>query len=270
MTRIQKIILIVLAVLDVLVIGAMAIFIVSSISNLPQVTPLPTQVARVTETLPPTWTPTPAATATPTLPPLPTRTPRATRTPFPTSTPRPTATPGPIEIQNADFDMIMPNRISGWEWDAYVNYRPGDTYDPHASYAEPMFMSADDPARWINGSTLKIETIRWLKFRAWIYQPVTVTTGSTAYFRVKANAYSSIDSLVMGAGINPYGDDCERARWSEVDINQEDGVVTITSPRVTVGEQGFVTVCLFAEPNYPDVNNAAFFDQAELIVSPPP
>ena len=26
-----------------------------------------------------------------------------------------------------------------------------------------------------------------------------------------------------------------------------------------------VTVCIYAEPTYPHVNNAAFFDQAELI-----
>lgn len=267
MTRNQKIILIVLAVLDVVVIGAMAITIFTNQQQLPAVTLAPTQIASATSI--PTWTPTVTETPAPTLPARPTRTPRATGTPFPTSTPLPTPTPGPIELENPDFDLLLPNRIPGWEWDAYVNYRPGEDYDPQSSYAEPMFMPADDPARQINGSTLKIETIRWLKFRAWVYQPVTVTAGSTAYFRVRANAYSSIDSLVLRAGVNPYGEGCDRARWGTVEINQEDGIVTITSPRVTVGEAGRVTVCLFAEPNFPDVNNAAFFDRAELIVSSP-
>jgi hypothetical protein len=173
-------------------------------------------------------------------------------------------------LVNADFDMLMPNRIPGWQWDAYVNYQPGDEYDPQESFAEPLFEAADDPVRRINGSTLKIETIRWLKYQAWVYQTVSVTTGSSVYFQVKANAYSSIDDIIMGAGVDPRGGEgCDGAEWNRVTINQDDGVVTITSPRVTVREKGAVTACLYAEPRYPDVNNAAFFDQAELIASPP-
>ncbi len=273
MTRIQKIILIVLAVVDLVVIGVMAVLVFTSMQALPNVTPLPlptTEIAAATREVIPTWTPTATSTPAGTPLPLPTRTPRPTRTPFPTASPSPTATPAPVELENPEFDMLMTNRIPGWQWDAFINYRPGETYDPHNSYAEPMFMAADDPLRRISGSTLKIETIRWLKFRAWVYQPITVTPGSTVYFRVKANAFSSIDTLVLRAGVNPYGEGCNRARWGEVDINQDDGIVTITSPRVVVPEPGRITVCLFAEPNYPDVSNAAFFDQAELIVAPPP
>ncbi len=269
MSRNQKLLLGILAVLDLIVIAGLAVVVISGLQRQPMVpTVVPTPTMTVTPLDIPTWTPTTTSTPAPTLLPQPTRTPRPTRTPFPTSTPTPLPTPGPVELQNPDFDRLTFNNIPGWQWDAFVNYQGGD-YDPQNSYAQPDFTAADDPVRRINGSTLKIETIRWLKFRAFVYQPVTVTAGSTAYFQVKANAFSSIDELIMRAGIDPNGGEgCAGARWGEAIIDQSDGIVTITSPRVIVGESGRVTVCLFAEPRYPDVNNAAFFDQAELVVAP--
>jgi len=271
LSRNQKLILAVMAILDVLVVGALVTVIIRSVQQ-PSVlvTLAPTPTPTLTRRSIPTWTPTVTSTPPPTLPSEPTRTPPPTRTPRPTHTPTPLPTPGPVELENPEFDGLSFNNIPGWKWDAFVNYRAGAEYDPQNSYADPTFTLADDPLRRINGSTLKIETIRWLKFRAFVYQQVTVTTGSTAYFRVKANAFSSIDQLILRAGIDPNGGDgCEGARWGEAIIDQDDGIVTITSPRVIVGETGRVTVCLFAEPRYPDVNNAAFFDQAELIVAPP-
>ena len=41
-----------------------------------------------------------------------------------------------------------------------------------------MFNDADDPLRQIDGSTLKVETVRWLKFRTWVHQTVSVTVGT--------------------------------------------------------------------------------------------
>ncbi len=180
-------------------------------------------------------------------------------------------TPAPVELVNPDFDLLLTNRIPGWQWDAYINYQPGGDYDPATSYAEPMFSAADDPVRRIHGSTLQIETIRWLKFRAWVYQTVSVTTGSLVTFQIDAGAFSSIDSLLVRAGVDPEGNEgCQEAVWgTEQAINQDSGVVTLRSRQVTVGESGRVTVCFFAEPRYPDVNNAAFFDRAQLTVLPP-
>ncbi len=274
MNRTQRIIVLVLGLIDLVVIGVMFVVVMSSMmSRQTTITPVPTRVARATAISIPTWTLTAAPTTQPTELPRPTRTPEPTRTPFPTRTPLPTPTPTPlppVELLNAEFDLIMPNRIPGWEWDADINWRSGEPYDPQYSYAEPMFTMADDPARRINGSTLKIETGPWLKFRAWMYQTVTVTAGSSVYFQVKANAFSSIDKLIMRAGIDPGGRaGCAGARWGEKIISQADGIVTIASPRVAVGATNRVTVCIFAEPTYPDTNNAAFFDQAELIVRSP-
>jgi len=206
---------------------------------------------------------------------------------------------GPIPLEGAEFDYVLPNRIPGWTWYAYVNYKGGD-FDPQNSFAEPVFTAADDPVRQIHGATLKVETIRWLKFRTWVYQTVTVTVGSTVQFSIKAQAFSSLDRLIVKAGIDPTGQPhCDNAKWGDPQqINQDSGIVTLVSPKVVVAAPpvtvtptatpdpreretpastaevptaplGRVTVCFYAEPTYPHINNAAFFDQAELIAIPP-
>jgi hypothetical protein len=185
-----------------------------------------------------------------------------------------------VTLAGAGFDFLMPNRIPGWKWDAYINYRSGDDYSPESSYAEPVFTAADDAVRQINGSTLKIETVRWLKFRTWVHQTVTVTAGSTVQFQIKAKAYSSLDSVIVKAGVDLSGvENCYNARWgTEMRINQDSGMVTLTSPRASVpavdeesddANYGRVTLCFYAEPAFPHINNAAFFDEAELMVTPP-
>jgi hypothetical protein len=317
LTGVQKLILIVLAIIDVAVIAVMGSVVIAS-SRAPASVIAPTQTATAfpSATLPATWTPTPTTTPVATLPSRATTTPSPTPTAYPTYTPipatiTPTLTitptpvpPRPVRLEGADFDYIMPNRIPGWTWDAFVNYKPGDAADPEKSYAEPYFESADDPERQIQGNTLKVETVRWLKFRTWVHQTVTVTAGSQVQFQIQAKAYSSLDALIVKAGIDPTGSgNCFNASWgSAIRINQDSGTVLLTSPLVTapryidpneivieappddmdeedLGDEretappevqlGRVTVCFFAEPTYPHINNAAFFDVAKITVRPP-
>jgi hypothetical protein len=295
LSRTQKIILLVLAFLDFVVIGGLAAVVITS-SRVPAQAP-PTATTGATRRVVATWTPQPTETPRPTLPARLTNTPAPTGTPVPTPTPTETPTPRPPEpvvLNGADFDFIMPNRIPGWAWDAYVNYKDGDEYEPESSYAEPLFTAADDPAREINGRTLKIETIRWLKYRAWVHQTITLTAGSRVTFQIRAKAFSSLDRLIVKAGIDPTGaGHCYDAVWgAEKRINQDDGTVLLSSPQVVVraqesdaesvdeeeredaditpeATQGRVTLCFFAEPTYAHINNAAFFDRAELTVAPP-
>ena len=306
--------MLVLAVLDFAVICGLVGLVVNELRRPVALPPMPTPLPSPTYTPEeaPTWTPTITPTPRPTLPSQPTRTPTPTSTPRPTETPTPTPTLAPIKpvtLEGPEFDFIMPNRIPGWEWDAYLNYKPGDDFDPEDSYAEPLFTAADDPVRQINGATLKVETQRWLKFRTWVHQTVTVPVGSEVMFEIKAKAFSSIDSLIVKAGIDLTGaENCFRAEWGqEMRINQGSGTVTLASPSLIVqeaeeddeatatptplphgeeseeeegeGEEegpppsqiqyGKVTVCFFAEPVLPHVNNAAFFDQAKLTVERP-
>lgn len=303
LTRFQKTILVILGILDILVIGGMAIVVfttmrtpASTLPVSPTATPVPTREVKAK------WTVTPSPTLRATIPPQPSRTATPTMTPFPTITPSPvppTATPTPVPpivLNNGGFDMLMPNRIPGWTWDAYVNYKQGDATNSESSYAEPFFMAADDPGRQIEGSTLKIETIRWLKYRAWVHQTITITAGIDVFFQVQTNAFSSLDRVIVKAGIDPTGaGNCYDALWGvEQRINQDDGIMTLTSPVVRIapaetdpvtptaeldhGEEeppateeykvqyGRVTVCIYAEPSYPHINNAAFFDEAEIVI----
>ncbi len=311
LTRRQKLVLLVLAILDFVVICGLVGLVVNELQRPVAPPPTPTPAPTDTPDVAPTWTPTITPTPRPTLPAQPTRTPTPTSTPRSTETPTPTPTPAPLKpvtLEGAEFDFVMPNRIPGWEWDAYINYKPGDDFNPENSYAEPLFTAADDPVRQINGATLKVETQRWLKFRTWVHQTVTAPVGSEVTFEIKAQAFSSIDSLIVKAGIDLTGaEDCFHAEWGqEMRINQDSGTVTLVSPSLIVlettaeeeatatptplphGEEseedmedeedgppasqpryGKVTVCFFAEPVLPHVNNAAFFDQAKLTVERP-
>ena len=288
MSRTQKLILAGMALLDVIVLCAMAAVVVSSLRNLPAPAkggPAPTATLFSTATRPPTWTPTPSPTSHPTGTARPTRTATGTPTPVATlpsktptvahsPTPTPTVTPVANLLENPSFDGIEENDIPGWWTGAYVNWEFGDELDPGNSYATPRFHAADNPAQRISGSTLQIDTVDWVKLRAWVYQTITVTAGSRVTFRVRAAAVvpDQAGGYFLKAGIEPDGGDgCDDAEWGEEQhVNQRDGVVTLISPEVLVEEEGPITVCMFAETQYAQVWHAAFLDEAELTVLPQP
>jgi hypothetical protein len=288
MTRGQQIILLALGLLLVGVIGALAF----TLLNQPDSeSPVPTRAVLVeTHTQPPvaalaqstaaaTWTP--AATRTP----PPTSTPRgtSTATPLPTITRTfaPTFTPKPTEIVtetavvtgtsdliNPGFEGVTSDNIPGWSWWAADNFTPGGDYNPDTSFDTPLFKLADDPIRRIKGSTLQIDATQHLKFKVYVYQTVPVSPTTQVRFEVQAGAYSDTGAVRLGAGILPNGGtDCEGARWSEIlHLDQEGGVQRIVAPPVSAGNSGDVTVCLYAEPLYAAVSNAAFFDEAKLTL----
>jgi hypothetical protein len=151
-----------------------------------------------------------------------------------------------------------------------VNWSPGDEFDASTAYAAPRFHQADDPRQWISGPTLQIDTEPWVKLRAWVFQSVEMDPGTRVDFEVRAMGFvkDQAGGYILKAGIDPEGGGgCEAARWSQESVyNQGAGVVTLTSPAVTVGQEGLVTVCMFAETQYAQVYHAAFFDDASLNV----
>jgi hypothetical protein len=192
-------------------------------------------------------------------------TPSATPTPSQTPTPAPTIVVRP-RLQNPGFEGIRDNIIPGWRWWAYDNY--SGVYDPDNSYDTPLFKQADDPTRFINGPTLQIDAAAFLRFKVHVFQVTSIPTNTRVRFQVSAGAYADNEGINLAAGIDPNGGpNCNNARWGEVSAtSQADGVVRLLSPDVTVGFSGQATVCLLAEPLSPAVNNAAFFDDAQLIV----
>jgi hypothetical protein len=296
MTKGQQIVLVVIIVLLFGVTGALALVLLNSQKAAPPalvptlaIQPASTTAAWPTDTpapivAPPTWTLPPTRTS------YPTNTPRATHTATspptitptfaPTFTPRPTqevtsSLPGPtatVGLQNPGFEGVTNEDIPGWSWWAEDNFTPGGDYNPDTSYETPLFKLADDRARIINGPTLQIDAVQHLKFKVHVFQTVPVTPTASVGFQVQAGAYSGSGIIQLAAGIDPDGGpDCNNARWSDiVPLNQEQSVRTIVAPEVTAGHEGKVTVCLYAEPLYAAISNAAFFDDAELIVSSEP
>lgn len=272
MSKKQRLVVIVLGILDCLVFAcllAAMVFTPRLMTSAP--TPTPTLSPTPTNTLEPTYTPTPTFTPAPTRTPLPTATSIPSPTPvvFPTRTPTPT--PQVELLQNAGFEQIYSDMVPGWEFAADVNWQPGDLFDPNTSYGAPYFKRADDPARYINGATLQIESAhQYVKFRVTLYQTVELPAGTRVQFAAKAGGFSSSGAIIIRIGIDPRGRPaCQGGLWSEdTPIDQNRGVVELRSPRATVGDEGRVTVCLFAEPQYAVVSKAAYFDDAELLILP--
>jgi hypothetical protein len=229
-----------------------------------------------TPTIPPTWTYTPTSSP---ISPTPTRTRRPSPTPSPTRTviptftpsPTPTLTPEPVELVNAEFNDVLPDRVPGWETAAVVNWEPGQVSDPASSFAPPEFRLADDARRRIRGSTLQIQTYQWVKFNVTLYQTIEVPPDSRVEFEIYAGAYSDEGAIDVRAGIDGNGGAaCQGGVWTDqLYIDQSSGAVVLSPPGTTAGPDGRVTVCFSAETQYAATHNAAFFDAASLTVTPP-
>jgi len=268
MSRKKWLILAALALADLIVLGAMATVVIRSLIR-PVSTPASlSTLPPPTATVPATWTPTLSPTPRPTRTPRPTEVPTQTSTPWPTLSPTPPPTLAPVALENFTFEGVGENFIPGWQTGAYVNWVAGEDFDPATSYAAPRFHQADDPRQWIDGPTLQIDTVPWVKLRAWVFQTVAVEPGSRVRFQVRAMGFvaDTHARYILKAGVDPNGGaGCEAARWgSEKIVNQDDGIVELVSPQVLAGTGGRVTVCMFAEPQFAQVYHAAFFDDASL------
>ena len=293
MTRGQQLVLIVMVIMLLGVTAVLAFTLINTddaASAVPTLAVLPAATAAlgsagnasIASDAPPTWTPESTRT------PLPTDTPRATNTaaPPPTITPTflPTFTPRPTELvtstpevvtatatlENPGFTGIAGDNIPGWSWWAEDNFEPGGDYVPDRSFDTPLFKQADDPARFITGPTLQIDAVQHLKFKTHVYQTVIVSPTQSVGFRARAGAFSDSGSVMVSAGIDPAGGQgCGNARWGEIlYLDQAGAVQSLVAPNVVAGASGRVTVCLYAEPLYAAVSNAAFFDDARLAVGP--
>jgi hypothetical protein len=274
-SRNKWLIVVALALANVVVLGAMTVVVIRSLTRpapAPASVPTPVASPQPPVTSPPTWTPTLSPTPQSTPTPSPTGTPTQTPTPWPTPTATLPPTPAAAPLENPTFEGVLENFIPGWQTGAFVNWAPGDEFDAATSYAAPRFHQADDPRQWIDGPTLQIDTVPWVKLRAWVFQTVNVGPGSRVQFRVCAVGFvkETAGGYILKVGVDPDGGEgCEAAQWgAEQIVNQNDGVVELISPKVVVGQAGQVTVCMFAETQFAQVYHAAFFDDAVLTVWP--
>lgn len=281
MSRKQLLVIILLGLADCIILGGLvAVMVLTPRFVGPRATPTGQPVAyeTATPTLPPTWTPTASPTPAPTQTPRPTQTRPPTRTPaptifIPTNTPTPTPTPQPIRVTNGTFDSIHDYSIPGWEVSAFQNWNPGDEFIPEVSYYIPHFKAADDVRRFIDGNTLQIEPgHQYLRFNVTVYQIVEIAPDTVVRFQIQAGGFSTSGGMRVRAGIDARGRAaCDGGRWSATQvIDQTMDVITLRTPDVTVGTEGRVAVCFFAEPEYSASSMAAYFDNAEIrVVSQP-
>lgn len=283
MTTGQKLILVVLAV--ILILLAVVALVVTGANRAKEAeptiaksintwTPVPPSATPIF--IPPTWTlePTPTRRPTDTPTSLPTNTPLPSPSPtfVPTFTPRPTATPTPTlpKVFNPTFDGLSNFVIPGWSWWALDNYEPGGAYDPATSYETPLFKAADDYDRIINGSTLQIEGASYVRFKVHVYQTIEAEPGLNVRFQAKGGGWASDNAgVILMVGIDRHGNDgCQSAQWGEMKrADAANSPVFLLSPNIIVGQEGKITVCLYAEPQYAVVKNSAFFDDAEVVVN---
>lgn len=199
-------------------------------------------------------------------PPTPTKAPTPTRTATPTLF-GPNTT---LRLRNPGFEGIQENFLAGWNWWAENNFEDREQYDPGTSFDTPLFRQADDPNGIINGATLQIDATAFVKYRIHIFQTVSVPPAITVRFQASAKAHSDSGGIMLAAGIDPDGgSDCTQARWGDVlTVDQATGTVRLVAPDVAVGNEGLVTICLYAETILPAYRNTAFLDSAVLIANP--
>jgi hypothetical protein len=196
---------------------------------------------------------------------VPTHTPSPTPTPTAVALPTPTPAPPP-KLVNGTFDGIQTNYVPGWQRWADKTCESKDDY-PNCR-DKPLYKQADDAVREISGPTLQIDAPGYVYFRAGVFQIVSVPPGTRVLATVQARAYSSNGNIRVHVGIDANGTaSCDGADWGpHADLNQDVDIVTLTTREQVAGNGAKITVCLFAETSHPAHSNAAFFDNAELVI----
>ncbi len=184
-------------------------------------------------------------------------------------------------LQNPSFE----GGTGGWDtWSHQVEVMQSDNKkqpDLDQSYYAPTFMTSEQ--KWDkegegNGAGA-LSGEKWRKFRAGFRQQVDVPAGARVQFSVWVNELCQADDgsrcgVVLKAGIDPSGGTDWQSggiQWVGTEIANSK-YVQLVSPEVTVGASGKVTVYTWGEPKEPVLYNAAYFDEANLVVTaaPPP
>lgn len=126
------------------------------------------------------------------------------------------------------------------------------------------------------GAAGSVSGRQYTRFRAGFFQTAYVAPGSRVGFTVWVNGLCEDElqqrcPVLLRAGIDPYGGtdwQSPNVQWVEVEISDQQYKILI-APQVQAPD-GRVTVFLWGEPRYPFIYNAAYFDDATLVVTVPP
>lgn len=188
-------------------------------------------------------------------------------------------------LQNPRFEQGLEGWTSWYYEDIVMNKDKGQTASPdlQLSLYQPYFMVSEH--KWDRETRGKGEDTaaagavsgrHYTRFRAGFFQSVYVAPGSRVGFTVWVNGFCEDEGqgkcpVLLRAGIDPYGGTDWRSpniQWVDVQVSDQQYKMLIT-PQVQVPD-GRVTVFLWGEPRYPVLYNAAYFDDATLVVTVPP
>lgn len=185
-------------------------------------------------------------------------------------------------LQNPTFE----NSLAGWNsWYYDHIVMMGDKRNQpnlDLSFYPPDFILSE--SKWDYESAGKderrsaaaISGLHYTKFRGGLYQTVYVAPGSRVRFSVWMNGLCEDDKqtrcpVILRAGIDPTGGtdwQSNNIRWVETQIGNQQ-YRQLTPPDVQV-PNGTVTVFIWGEPRFPVLYNAAYADDASLVVTVPP
>jgi len=184
-------------------------------------------------------------------------------------------------LQNPNFEQGLEG-WHGWYYENIIMPPNGKEPNLHLSFYPPDFITSEP--KWDKRGDKEGERVaaavsglHYTKFRAGLYQTVDVPSGSRVRFSVWVNGFCEDDKktrcpVILRAGIDPTGGtdwQSDSVQWVETQISNQQYEL-LTPPEVQVGRNGRVTVFAWGEPRYPVLYNAAYFDEASLVVTVPP
>jgi hypothetical protein len=187
-------------------------------------------------------------------------------------------------LQDPSFEQAASGNWKWQWWKHEITVNNSDNkkeIDLNNSFFSPSFMPSatkwDKESGGTSGVAGELSGVQGRKFQAGYYQTIAVAAGSRVRFSVYANGFC-VDNIgnkcdvIVRAGIDPDGNDpgengnfASSVQWT--DSATHENWVALTAPEVTVGPSGKVTVLLWGEPKWPYLYNAAYFDEASLVVT---
>jgi LysM repeat protein len=174
---------------------------------------------------------------------------------------------GSVALGNASFEQGTTNGWVFWSKPEEI-VKIGKDLDINNSWYTPMFVPNQDSSRVHSGGQALEINNEYRRWRGGVYQTVSATPGTKVIFRIWAQGYTTTgQKMIVRAGIDPNGGtSVDAATWGGTAWPGE-SYLQVSTPEVTVGGGGRVTVFTLAEAPSPDQKTAIFFDDASLEIT---
>ncbi|MBN1889915.1 MAG: LysM peptidoglycan-binding domain-containing protein [Thermoflexales bacterium] len=174
---------------------------------------------------------------------------------------------GSVTLSNAGFEAGTTNGWNFWSKPEEI-VKVGKDIDMNNSWYTPMFVPNQIGNRVHSGGQALEINNEYRKWRGGVYQTVSATPGTKVIFKIWAQGYTTTgQKMIVRVGIDPNGgSSVDAATWGGTAWPGE-SYLQVSTPEVTVGGGGRVTVFTLAETPSPDQKTAIFFDDASLEIT---